>query len=214
MESIAAIKRQGLTVLDNDDDLVDDHDDLGDDFIEDEDDPHTSRLLRALKQSSPLLQAPTHRPLQPPFQPGSTLPDEKLRRFLVWNSVGQIVSVADREGESRIEIRFANQSGNNRNEVLMDRSGFVLGALANEGAVFATDVELEPNRDRCVRLDMYLMTFGFNFHCNLYLSQTVCGPRPPSAPFRQRLFHLLQGLPPAVLPPGRQRVLHRHSPPW
>ena len=78
--------------------------------------------------------------LQPPFQPSSTKFDEKNRRYLVWNYVGNIF-LRDEETSNRIEVRFANTSGRNKNDAFTDNYGFVMASLAYEGAIYATEAE-------------------------------------------------------------------------
>ena len=52
--------------------------------------------------------------LQAPFQPAATTFDEKRRRYLVWNAVGSIICTEYSHTNSRIEIRFANVGGKNK----------------------------------------------------------------------------------------------------
>ena len=80
--------------------------------------------------------------LQPSFQPGATTFDPKRRRYLVWNAVGNI-TCREESMSNRIEIRFANASGRNKNDVIMDNSAFSMAALSYEGAFFAN----EPDPD-------------------------------------------------------------------
>jgi hypothetical protein len=77
--------------------------------------------------------------VQPPFQPSSTTYDEKRRRFMVWNSIGNI-TCSDLGINNRIEIRFTS-TDRNKPEAFNDNFGFTMAALSYEGAVFASDPE-------------------------------------------------------------------------
>jgi len=77
--------------------------------------------------------------IQEPFQPGSTTNDDKYRRYLVWNSIGSITLREEHEqGQNRIEIRFADVNGRNKQEAFADTDGYIMAALSHEGAIFAT----------------------------------------------------------------------------
>ena len=80
-------------------------------------------------------------PIQPPFQPSETRPDDKARRYLVWNSIGNITSRAENDA-NRIEIRFSNTMSRNKQEAFPDQYGFTMASLAYEGAIFASPPEL------------------------------------------------------------------------
>lgn len=71
-------------------------------------------------------------------QLGSTKYDEKGRRYLVWNSIGNITTRTEAVS-NRIEIRFANKSRRNKQEAFPDNWGFTMAALSHEGAVFASE---------------------------------------------------------------------------
>lgn len=81
--------------------------------------------------------------LQPPFMPSTTKPDEKNRRYLCWNHIGNITLRQD-VLEDRVEIRFTNAQGGNKNEAFPDRSGITMAALGYDGAVFSTQADEEP----------------------------------------------------------------------
>lgn len=76
---------------------------------------------------------------RPAFQPSSTSFDEKKRRFLVWNSIGNI-TCSDLGINNRIEIRFTS-SDRNKPEAFNDNFGFTMASLSYEGAIFASDPE-------------------------------------------------------------------------
>jgi hypothetical protein len=76
---------------------------------------------------------------RPAFQPSSTTFDEKKRRFLVWNSIGNI-TCSDLGINNRIEIRFTS-SDRNKPEAFNDNFGFTMASLSYEGAIFASDPE-------------------------------------------------------------------------
>jgi hypothetical protein len=80
----------------------------------------------------------------PSVQIASTKPDEKGRRYLVWNSVGNVTCKTE-DISNRIEVRFANKSKRSKQEIVNDSWGFVMAALAHEGAVFATPLPLQEN---------------------------------------------------------------------
>jgi hypothetical protein len=154
--SIAAIKhKSGVNIankrliddealdMDDDDADLDDEDnalDHGDDVTTQEPQLSLAELMKLAKGGSGVAAMAPARKLQAPFQPSSTKFDEKRRRYLVWNKVGSIV-LREETVENRIEIRFNNTGGSNRNESFPDRAGFTMGALSYEGAVFATEPE-------------------------------------------------------------------------
>ena len=73
----------------------------------------------------------------PTVHSGSTRPDEKQRRYLTWTACGNITS-REESASNRIEVRFTNQGGKNRNEVFADNFGFTIAAMSLEGALFAS----------------------------------------------------------------------------
>jgi hypothetical protein len=87
--------------------------------------------------------------IQDPFQPSSTTPDEKKRRYMVWNSVGSIVS-RDDDISNRIEIKFADMSSNNKQESFPDNYGFTIADMSYEGAVFAAPPDEPEQPDHIV----------------------------------------------------------------
>lgn len=84
-------------------------------------------------KSSPLVNLSAFE-LQPPFQPSCSKPDELMRKYLVWNTVGNITS-REEPISNRVEIRFTNTAGNNKNETFPDNYGFTKAALSFEGTV-------------------------------------------------------------------------------
>ena len=81
--------------------------------------------------------------IQEPFQPSDTKPDDKQRRYLVWNSIGSITLREEADiNQNRVEIRFADTRGSNKQEAFADTDGFVMAALSHEGAIFATPLEI------------------------------------------------------------------------
>ncbi len=79
---------------------------------------------------------------QEPFQPSSSLNDDKSRRYLVYNSVGDVTIREDPDnGQNRIEIRFADTHSRNKQEAFAENLGYVMASLCDQGAVFATDLE-------------------------------------------------------------------------
>lgn len=138
-------------MLREDDDLDNDDDDFDDDsMIVDKVAPRKKfsgdimDIAKALEESGALASA-VAASLQPAFQPSCTRPDEKNRRYLVWNSVGNI-TLREEALENRVEIRFTDASRGNRNEAFPDRHGFSMGALGYHGAAFATAAD-EPPKD-------------------------------------------------------------------
>jgi hypothetical protein len=95
--------------------------------------------------------------LHPVVQVASTKFDELRRRYMVWNSVGNI-TCREEAVSNRIEIRFANVNGRNKQEAFPDNYGFTMAALSYDGAVFATDSTEEIERDR--EADEALMALG------------------------------------------------------
>ena len=74
--------------------------------------------------------------LQEPFQPSATTPDEKKRRYMVWNAIGTIISREDGVG-NRVEIKFADMSSSNKQESFADNYGFTMADMSHYGAIFA-----------------------------------------------------------------------------
>jgi len=72
---------------------------------------------------------------QPPFQPSST-PVGLQRRYLVWNSVGIIVSRQEHT-HSAIQIDF-HDANLHRPVRFLDRYNYVVAALSSTGAIFAS----------------------------------------------------------------------------
>jgi uncharacterized membrane protein YgcG len=140
----------------DDDDLSDDLEGVDlvtdgmDEFLVD--DPHhphrlkkNNKTLSLSSLSSSLSSLLFH---QAPFQSSSTTYDERRRRYLVWNSVGSMIT-RDEDIGNRIEIKFAdNSSGSyHKNEHFNDNYGFELGDLSAHGALFATlpEEQIEPS---------------------------------------------------------------------
>lgn len=126
-----------------DEDSDDDDEDIEDNMIVDDgaaDAPMSLTEMMKLVKGGAAVATSASRKLQPAFQPSSTKFDEKRRRYLVWNNVGSIV-LREESIENRVEIRFSNTAGGNRNESFADRTGFVMGALSYEGAIFASEPE-------------------------------------------------------------------------
>ena len=88
-------------------------------------------------------------PIHPPIHPSSTVLDDKGRRYLVWNSVGNITARHDPKDvtDNRYEIKFSNAMGKNRQEAFNDNYVFTMASLAFEGAIFASDPEV-PDEDQ------------------------------------------------------------------
>lgn len=97
--------------------------------------------------------------LQPPFQPSSTTYDDFQRRFLVWNDVGNITT--REEGPSnRVEIRFYNVNGVNKQQTFADTAKYSLASMSFEGAVFATELgEADPTDPSPVGSTVYYRPF-------------------------------------------------------
>jgi chromosome transmission fidelity protein 4 len=79
--------------------------------------------------------------LQRAFQPSSTLPDEKRRRFMVWNAFGHVVSRDDRMSK-RVDMTLrpsANPTGRPFEKSFTDNHGFTKGSIGPQGAAFADD---------------------------------------------------------------------------
>lgn len=80
---------------------------------------------------------------QPPLQPTKTKLDEKQSQYLVWNSIGYIISKKN-NFENRIDIRFTNTEYG-KHDSFPDRIGFTMADLSYEGAVFASPPEEKSN---------------------------------------------------------------------
>ena len=104
------------------------------------------------EDEEPIVYAPFVLPseLQPRFQPSTTTPDDYQRRYLVWNAIGTIVSRDESAGANRIEIKFSNSTGKNKQETFPDTNKFTLAALSYEGSFFATEISPEDTSSRSV----------------------------------------------------------------
>eukprot|EP01034_Spumella_vulgaris_P027034 gene27034-33694_t len=144
----------GKVVKDDDEEDEDDGYDDGEDNDMDVEDKADVKGMSGVEFARVAAQSAVARQikLQPAFQPASTRPDAQMRRYLAWNNVGSITS-RDESIENRVEFRFTNTMGGNKNESFADRDTFVMAALAYEGAVFASEPEEDPdahkvNRDK------------------------------------------------------------------
>lgn len=140
--NVSSIKKKVLNIDDDNNYKEDDVDDAEDAGL-DEAPVHgltEEAVLRLVQEGRATL--PTH----PPFQPGSTRRDEKGRRYLVWNSIGNITSREENDS-NRIEIRFANTMSQNKQEGFPDTDGYTMASLAYEGAVFASEPEVVDQDD-------------------------------------------------------------------
>ena len=84
------------------------------------------------------------------FQPSSTTFDEKKKRYMVWNSIGNITCM-DVGVNNRIEIRFTNTQ-RNRADAFNDNLNFTKAALSYEGALFSTEPEEDIDGDSLAKL--------------------------------------------------------------
>eukprot|EP01041_Mallomonas_annulata_P002297 gene2297-4467_t len=148
VESVEEIKRRVMsTRVDvdtaGDIDMGDDEEDEDEDNIDDIMDDDIARLNALSAVRTPVV---VHA-LQSPFQPSSTVLDDKKRRYLAWNHVGTIV-LREESLSNRIEIKFSNVGGSNKQEAFSDMYGFTMGALSYEGALFASDPEEPETEDQ------------------------------------------------------------------
>jgi hypothetical protein len=142
-DSIEAIKQQSMKASMNDED--DDHvsnaylEDSADGFVENQ--GHYPYAGQGGHVDSDVVSAYLHQPVEP----SSTLFDAKGRRYMVWNLVGSIVCREEDSG-NRMEIKFADISGTNKNSNFPDTDDYKLAALSYEGALFANQPE-DPEID-------------------------------------------------------------------
>ena len=80
------------------------------------------------------------------FQPSSSEVNTQGGRYLVRNFVGHIISLTNRDGSIRLELDF-NAKGKNKKMNMPDHDDFRMGALAHEGAFFATAGERYTDSD-------------------------------------------------------------------
>lgn len=141
--NLAAIKKNGRVVADEEDampldvedaDIEGDRERYGPDV---KDMKNRITKLEAAKKD-------TFMSIQEPFQPSCTANDAKMRRYLVWNSVGFIrMDQTGTTGDdlNRVEITFTDRGGRNKSFAFPDKLGFRIASLSNEGAFFASDIE-------------------------------------------------------------------------
>jgi hypothetical protein len=127
-ESIRAIKAEVMGPED---------DDLGD-LEEDEQDPKASDAVFPF--TSAAAEAGFSPYIHGTIEPSSTPFDEKRRRYMVWNQVGTI-TCREEDGGNKIEIKFADINGKNKNQSFSDHEGYCIAALGFEGACFANQPE-------------------------------------------------------------------------
>mmetsp|Transcript_1873 Transcript_1873/g.2977 ORF Transcript_1873/g.2977 Transcript_1873/m.2977 type:complete len:1036 (-) Transcript_1873:74-3181(-) len=127
--SVPALSSEAAVVQDSDDD-VEDEPDMG--LVED--DVDDARVEGTYSNVF----------IQKPFQPSSTIADEKRRRYLVWNGIGHIVSRYDDVG-CHINITFANASNNLKHPNFTDVHDFTMADLSSEGAVFAAPPDINDD---------------------------------------------------------------------
>jgi hypothetical protein len=151
---------------DDDDLLLDEEDDLDNDFLANDDDAEVKlsgndssvlmkeiiKLKKQLKTKSFLMDSVESHPI---VHPSSTPADEKSRRYLVWNHLGNISS-REEALENRVEIRFTDISYH-KNEVIADRTGFTMAALSGDGAAFASDIQDDDSEKSDLKKSKLLM---------------------------------------------------------
>eukprot|EP00940_MAST-03C_sp_MAST-3C-sp2_P001701 g1701.t1 len=133
-DSVAALREElGLDPLKDDDESDEEHD-QDDSASEDEENEMLKRANERAAQWANLPPPPT-RTLQPVIQPGST-PVQNDRRFLVWNSVGSIVSRVE-DTFCSLEIDFSDRS-KHRAIRMTDHYRFSVAALGDRGVVLGS----------------------------------------------------------------------------
>ena len=147
-ESLEAIKQATMgKSQDNGDDGADENfNDVG--FAQDDnnDDSNPGDLdasgdINGQMDPSMTLNGPTVM-LKAPIMPSSTTPDEKKRKFLVWNAFGYIVS-RDEGMTRRCDITvFADLAGQPRQDSFPDNYGFSRASIGPQGAVFSADPDV------------------------------------------------------------------------
>ncbi|KAL9180611.1 hypothetical protein ACHAXT_011064 [Thalassiosira profunda] len=97
--------------------------------------------------------APRAPPLQPAFAPSAT-PLGDPRRILCWNHVGVVTLRSAAEsgaGENNlVDISFhesAAATGGRRPVTFTDNAGFIVGTLGEDGGLFASDLQEDPDSD-------------------------------------------------------------------
>ena len=102
---------------------------------------------------------------QKAFQPSSTTFDEKRKRYMVWNSIGNITCM-DLDVKNRIEIRFTNTQ-RNRADAFNDNMNFTKAALSYEGAFFSSEPEEDADEDNVTKLK------GSSIYYHAFPGQTI-----------------------------------------
>ncbi|KAJ1729167.1 DNA polymerase alpha accessory factor Mcl1 [Coemansia biformis] len=120
----------GMDVDDDDGDSVEDAGDALDDFVVDDDGAGYS------ERQAPHQWMATGGPQSHAFQPGST-PWIGNRRYLAFNMVGSVVSIAQDAAHNSIEVEFYDKSLY-RDIHFSDSFKFAMAALSDTGCLFAT----------------------------------------------------------------------------
>ena len=141
--SIESIKQQAMQKkMDDDEDdtakMADNYADDADGFVDNQQYPYANGSGAVDPDLVPSY-------LHNPIEPSSTAFDEKRRRYMVWNLVGSIVCREEDSG-NRMEIKFADISGSNKNFSFVDSEDFKIASLSYEGAFFANQPE-DPEID-------------------------------------------------------------------
>ena len=137
-DSVAALREElGLDPLGEDEDEDEDDEDESDSDRENEEEMMMRRANERAAQWAALPPPPKNE-LQPILQPGST-PIRDERRFLVWNSVGSIVSRSE-DTFCALEFEFSNMS-KHKTIRMTDHYRFTMAALGDRGALLASEGE-------------------------------------------------------------------------
>ena len=116
-------------------DLVDDDDDVDDDMADENFGPY---------RASTTVLAPPSVPPQAAFSPSST-PLDLARRFLCWNHMGAL-TLLHGDDRNTVDITFTD-SAYKRPISFTDNMNFIIGSLGEDGAIFATDLQLDDDED-------------------------------------------------------------------
>jgi WD40 repeat protein len=126
------------TAVDASDDLDTPHgnDETNNDDMDDDDDDFEDLPTYTPAQAAAV-------PPQPAFSPSST-PLDLTRRFLCWNHIGSVTLFQGGSDRNTVDVHFTD-SAYKRPISFTDNMSFIVGALGEDGGIFASDLQVDDD---------------------------------------------------------------------